>query len=75
MIIDGRPAPAKTPQVIIARLNSETNQVLAMPDVRERLSSQGVEVAGSSPAELAAFIKTDTARWAKLVQDAGIHLE
>ncbi len=68
-------APAKTPQAIIARLNSEINQVLAMPDVRERLSSQGVEIAGSSPAELAAFIKTDAVRWAKLVRDAGIHLD
>ena len=67
--------PAKTPQVIIARLNSEINQVLTMPDVTERLSSQGVEIAGSSPAELAAFIKADAARWAKLVQDAGIRLE
>jgi tripartite-type tricarboxylate transporter receptor subunit TctC len=67
--------PAKTPQAIVARLNSEINKVLATPEVRERLSAQGVEVAGSSSAELAAFIKTDAVRWAKLVKDAGIRLE
>jgi tripartite-type tricarboxylate transporter receptor subunit TctC len=67
--------PAKTPQAIIARLNTEINRVLETRDVKERLTAQGVEVAGSSSVELAAFIKNDAVRWAKLVKESGIRLD
>ncbi len=67
--------PAKTPQAIVARLNTETNRVLAIPEVKERLLAQGVEVGGGTQAELAELMRLDAARWAKLVRDAGIQFE
>jgi tripartite-type tricarboxylate transporter receptor subunit TctC len=71
----GLVVPAKTPAAIIRRLNTELNAVLATADVRERLASQGVEVQGSTPEELARIIRVDAVRWAKLVKDAGLQLE
>ena len=67
--------PAGTPPALIQRLNVETNRVLDMAEVRERLSAQGVEVQGSTPGELTELMRVDAARWAKLVKDAGIVLE
>jgi tripartite-type tricarboxylate transporter receptor subunit TctC len=71
----GLVVPAKTPAAIIRRLNTELNAVLATADVRERLASQGVEVQGSTPEELARIIRVDAVRWAKLVKGAGLQLE
>ena len=67
--------PVRTPAAIVARLNAETNRVLAMPEVRERLLAQGVEIGGGTQAELAEVIRQDAARWAKLVKEAGIQFE
>jgi tripartite-type tricarboxylate transporter receptor subunit TctC len=46
--------------------------VLAMPDVRKKLSNVGMEVIGETPAEFAAAIKAETPQWAKVIKDAGI---
>ena len=68
-------APAGTPQEIVRRLNAEINRVLLAPEVRERLTALGTEPTGGSPEQLAQVIRVDTARWAKVVSDAGIRIE
>lgn len=65
-------APAGTPPDIIARLHKETVAILSTPDMKERLTSDGSEVVASTPEEFAALIKTELARWAKVVKATGI---
>lgn len=66
-------APAGTPQPVVARLNDAFVKASASAEVLERLGKGlGVSVAASSPAELAANVKTESAKWAKAVADAGI---
>lgn len=67
--------PAGTPKPIIARLNAETVKALASPDLKERLTLQGVDVGSSTPEALTAFTKAETTKWAKVVKDAGVQLE
>ena len=64
-------AVAGTPPAIVARLHDETVKALATPIVREKLEAQGVEVATSTPAQLAAKLDADLALWAKVVQASG----
>jgi tripartite-type tricarboxylate transporter receptor subunit TctC len=68
-------APKGTPPAIVARLNKELNAILQMPDVRDSIVSQASEPAGGSPEEFAAFIKSETAKWAELIRAAGIKPE
>ena len=68
-------APAGTPQPVVARLNRELNRILALPDVREKLLAQGLEPAGNTPAEFAAMIRSEIAKYAKIVKSAGIKAE
>jgi tripartite-type tricarboxylate transporter receptor subunit TctC len=68
-------APGRTPPELVARLNADVNAVMALPDVRDHLVKQGMIPVTSSPAELAALIRTDLARWAKVIQDAKITLD
>ena len=65
-------APAGTPQDIVARLHKEIVAVLALPDVRERLASDGSEVIGNTPEEFTAMLKSEIARWQAAVKAAGI---
>ena len=65
--------PAKTPGDIVAKLNAVLNAIIATPDVRGRIKDLGmVPVGGGSPAELAAFLQSEIARWATIVEAAGI---
>ena len=64
-------APAGTPPEIISRANSELNKAFAAPDVRERLSALGLESKPNSPAEFAAFLREEVAKWAKAVKESG----
>ena len=68
----GYVAPADTPRPIIERLHKETAAILNMPDVREALLSRGIEAAPSSPAEFAAFIRAENAKWDKVIKQSGI---
>jgi tripartite-type tricarboxylate transporter receptor subunit TctC len=68
-------APAKTPEAIIHRLNREIVQYINREDVKARLFKAGVEVVGSSPAQLAALIKSDMTKLGKVIKDAGIRAE
>ena len=65
-------APAGTPAPIVGKLHQETMKVAAQADVREKLTQLGLDVVGNPPAEFATIIKADTAKWAKVIKDAGI---
>lgn len=68
----GMLAPAKTPAAIINRLNRETAQVLATPEVKDTLLKVGIEVAGGSPEQFLAAIKAEMASMGKVIKEAGI---
>jgi tripartite-type tricarboxylate transporter receptor subunit TctC len=68
----GLMAPAGTPPAIVDKVHKETVRVLALPDVKAKLEGLGVQLVGSTPAEFAAVIKTETPHWAKVIKDAGI---
>jgi tripartite-type tricarboxylate transporter receptor subunit TctC len=71
----GLVAPAGTPKPIIDKLAAETQRILKIPDVAERLSGLGAEPVGNSPDEFAAFIKAEIAKWKKVIQDAKVELQ
>jgi tripartite-type tricarboxylate transporter receptor subunit TctC len=68
-------APAGTPHDSIVRLQTEIAGALTQPDVRERLAALGADPIGNTPAEFAAMIKVETAKWGKIVKDANIRVE
>ncbi|MDH4150985.1 MAG: tripartite tricarboxylate transporter substrate binding protein [Betaproteobacteria bacterium] len=65
--------PAKTPRNIIDRLNKEIVAVLALPDVKELLFKQGLDVAPSTPEAFGAYIKSEKAQWEKVIKAAGLY--
>ena len=65
-------APAGTPREIINKLQGEIAKATANPETRERLLTMGLDPVGSPPDEFAAYLKTETAKWGKLVREAGI---
>ena len=67
--------PAGLPGDIVARLNAEAVKAMKSPDTRERLGSQGFDLFPSSPQELAALVKSEYARFGKIIKDAGISPE
>lgn len=68
-------APAGTPPEIITKLNREISAVVGDKDVQKQLLTEGAVSIGGTPQELAAFIKTESERWKKVVQNAGIQPE
>jgi tripartite-type tricarboxylate transporter receptor subunit TctC len=68
-------APAGTPAAIVSRLQAEIARSLSAPDMKDKLAKIGVEVVAGTPAELAAFLRADMARWEKVVRMAGIRLD
>jgi len=67
--------PAGAQAAIVERLNREIVAILHLPDVVERLSNQGAEPVGSTPEEFAAYIRSETVKWAKVVRDSGAKAE
>ena len=64
-------APAGTPDDVLNKLNAEFVKALALPDVKERLSSQGAETVGNTRSEFAAFIKAEMVKYEKLIRVSG----
>ncbi|MBX3665373.1 MAG: tripartite tricarboxylate transporter substrate binding protein [Burkholderiales bacterium] len=64
--------PARTPQAIVGKLNAAVNEALKAKDATDALRRQGLDATGGTPAEFAAHIKSELAKWAKVVKDAGI---
>jgi tripartite-type tricarboxylate transporter receptor subunit TctC len=68
-------AAAGVPKSIVARLNTDLVKLLNGPSLRQRLAEQGVDAVSSTPAQFAAHIRAETARWAKVVRAAGLVAE
>jgi tripartite-type tricarboxylate transporter receptor subunit TctC len=68
----GMIAPAKTPEKIVASLNRIANEAMADPGVKQKLADQGLTVAGDTPEHFRGFIETETAKWAKVIKEAGV---
>jgi tripartite-type tricarboxylate transporter receptor subunit TctC len=72
---NGMWAPIHTPAPIINRLNQEIARVLNQPDVKQKFLDSGAEVAAGSAEQFAATIKSETAKWGKVIKDAGIRAD
>jgi tripartite-type tricarboxylate transporter receptor subunit TctC len=68
-------APAKTPDAVVKRLHAEAAKAAKSKDVGERFAADNAIGIGSSPAEFAAFIKKEQARWSDVVKKANIKAE
>jgi tripartite-type tricarboxylate transporter receptor subunit TctC len=71
----GMLAPAATPKDVIAKIHADAVRALGLPDVAQRIAAQGGEVIGNTPAEFAAFIAAESAKYAKIIREAGVRLE
>ena len=68
-------APARTPPDLVARLNKDFIEVMNLDDVKSALAKQGLSVRTNTPAQMAALVKSDMARWQKVVRDAQIEAD
>ena len=65
-------APAGTPKAIVNKLNAEINAALKLPDVKAKLEAAGIDIQGGTPQDYAALIKSDLAKWSKVIKVANI---
>ena len=68
-------APAKTPQAVLDRLHRETVKALADSEVRQRFASEGADPVGSTPAEFAAYFRTEAEKWGDVARKSGTKLD
>jgi tripartite-type tricarboxylate transporter receptor subunit TctC len=71
----GLVGPGKLPAPIAQKMNEDVNKVLAMADVQEKLETYGAEDGGGTSEKFAAFIRSETAKWSKVVKDGNIRIE
>jgi tripartite-type tricarboxylate transporter receptor subunit TctC len=71
----GMLVPAGTPRPVVDRLHQELTRALRAPDMKERLTSLGLNGVGSTPEEFAAYMKSETEKWAKVIKAMGIKPE
>ncbi len=68
-------APAQTPQRVVDRLATEISAILRSPDIAQTFNDRGIEPVGNSPAQFRSFIESESRRWLKVAQDAGVKPE
>jgi tripartite-type tricarboxylate transporter receptor subunit TctC len=68
-------APAGTPKDVVAKLNAEILRAMASPEFKTVLARSAIQPIGSTPEELGKFMKSELAKWAKVVRDANIHVD
>lgn len=66
---------AETPKDIVAKLSTEIGKIMRLPEVKERLSSQGGEPVTDTPEEFAAFIKAEIVKWTKVIKESGARVD
>ena len=65
-------APAGLPKAVHVKLNASLVKILSSPDLKQRMEDQGIDVKPSTPEEFVAFVRKETAKWAKVVKEAGL---
>ena len=68
-------APAGTPADIVAKLNTEAMRIMRLPEVQSRLVNEGAKSRPNTPVEFGAFVKTEMARWGKVIREAGVRAD
>ena len=68
-------APAGSPRDIVSKLNGETIRIMQAPDIRKRLANEGAKFTAKTPEEFGAFVRSEIAKWAKVVKEAGIRVD
>ena len=68
-------APAGTPRNVVARLAGDIARTVKSPDIRDRLIGAGLQVMDSTPADYAAFRKSDLAKWARIIKETNLHMD
>jgi len=68
-------APAGTPGEVVAKIAAESQRILQLPDVRDRLLGLGAQPVGSAPAEFGKFVQDEISKWAGVIRKAGVKLE
>ena len=71
----GITVPIRTPATIVRKLNQDLQAVLKSPEITEAFGAQGLDAAGNTPEQFAAYIKSEIANYAKVVKAAKIHVE
>jgi tripartite-type tricarboxylate transporter receptor subunit TctC len=71
----GLMAPAGTPKAIAGKYQRDIAKTLSLPDVRQKLASQGFEAVGNTPAEFSTYIRAEISKWAKVIREAGIRAD
>ena len=71
----GMVVPVRTPRAIVTRLNAEINKALQSPELRERYAAIEAEPTGGTPEQFAAFVKTESVKWADVVKKSGAKVE
>ena len=68
-------APAGTPRDIVSRLNGETSRIMRAPEIQSRLLNEGAKSPAKTPEEFGAYVRAEIAKWAKVIQQAGIRVD
>ena len=71
----GLAAPAATPRELVNRIYGDLSKVMQQTDFRERISKMGADVVGSTPDQFGAFMKSESAKWGKVIHEANIKAE
>jgi tripartite-type tricarboxylate transporter receptor subunit TctC len=71
----GLMAPAGTPREIIARVHGDMVKVLRLPEIQERLAAQGGTTVGNTPEQFAAYIRSESDKWAKVLKASGVRAD
>ena len=71
----GMTVPAATPRELVNRLHGDISKVLQQPDFREKIAGMGADVIGSTPDQFAAFMKSKSAKWGRVIREANIKAE
>jgi tripartite-type tricarboxylate transporter receptor subunit TctC len=72
---NGLYAPARTPRDVVNRIHADAAKVLNTPEVKERVTAQGVQVVAGTPEQLAALMKTELVKWTRVVKASGVTVE
>jgi len=73
--MQGLLVPAGTPPAVVRKISSDVRGVMALPDIRQRVTDLGFDVIASTPEAFAVQVKAEIERWGKVIKSAGIKAE